>query len=62
MTKELKVNPAEESVLTINGGSSSIKFALYQTGSPMQRKLTGKIDRIGTPGIHLTYSHASRNQ
>jgi acetate kinase len=62
MTKELKVSPAEESVLTINGGSSSIKFALYQIGSPMQRKLAGKIDRIGTPGTHLTYSHVSRNQ
>ena len=56
------MSPAEESVLTINGGSSSIKFALYQTGSPMQRKLSGKIDRIGTPGTHLTYSHASQNQ
>ena len=56
------MSPAEESVLTINGGSSSIKFALYQTGSPMQRKLAGKIDRIGLPGTHLTYSHASRKQ
>lgn len=56
------MSPAEESVLTINGGSSSIKFALYQIGSPMQRKLTGKIDRIGSPDTHLTYSHASPNQ
>jgi len=49
-------------VLTINGGSSSIKFALYQIGSPMQRSLTGIIDRIGSSGTTLTYSDTSRDQ
>ncbi|MHB1331987.1 MAG: hypothetical protein ACYCY1_05275 [Sulfuriferula sp.] len=38
--------PASSNILTINRGSSSIKFALYQAGALMQRKLTGKIDRI----------------
>lgn len=56
------MSQAKDSVLTINGGSSSIKFALYQTGSPMQRSLTGKIDRIGSPGTILTYSDTSRGQ
>ena len=51
---------AEESVLTINGGSSSIKFALYQTGEPMQRGLAGKIDRIGLSGTDMTFSDASQ--
>ncbi|WP_269083879.1 hypothetical protein [Thiobacillus denitrificans] len=50
-----------DSVLTINGGSSSIKFALYQTGPPMQRSLTGIVDHIGSSGTHLTYSDASRD-
>lgn len=51
-----------ENLLTINGGSSSIKFALYQTGEPMQRGLTGKIDRIGLSGTEMTFSDVSRGQ
>ena len=43
-------------VLTINGGSSSIKFALYRVGEPLKRGLHGKIDRIGSSGANLTYS------
>src|SRR5258706_9494977 len=34
-------------VLTINGGSSSIKFAAYRAGAEPQRLLVGKIERIG---------------
>ena len=34
-------------ILTINGGSSSIKFALYRVGKIPTRLLYGKIDRIG---------------
>lgn len=58
----MNVSPAGDSVLTINGGSSSIKFALYQTGSPMQRSLTGIVDRIGSSGTTLTYSDTSRDR
>ena len=56
------MSPAENSVLTINGGSSSIKFALYQTGSSMQRSLTGIVDRIGSSGTTLTYSDTARDR
>lgn len=35
-------------VLTINGGLSSIKFALFELGEPLQRRLGGSIDGIGT--------------
>ena len=42
-------------VLALNGGSSSIKFALFQIGEPLQRKLVGKIDRIGLSGTNLTF-------
>lgn len=41
-------------VLTINGGSSSIKFALFAPGDPPQRVLVGKIERIGLPGASLS--------
>jgi len=50
------------SILTINGGSSSIKFALYQTGEPLQRGLHGKIDRVGTSGTNLTFNDPATNQ
>ena len=46
-------------VLTINGGSSSIRFALYQTTSPLQRSLAGKVDRIGLPGTNLDFTDAT---
>jgi acetate kinase len=41
-------------ILTINGGSSSIRFAVYDTGETPQRRLAGKIDRIGMTGTNLT--------
>jgi acetate kinase len=50
------------SVLTINGGSSSIKFALYQIGGPLKRVLSGKIDRIGLGGTNLTFNGPAKNQ
>jgi acetate kinase len=52
----------QASVLTINGGSSSIKFVLYQAGQPLERKLYGKIDRIGLSGTNLTFHDPARNQ
>ncbi len=36
-------------ILTINGGSSSIKFALFEAGASLRRILAGSIDRIGLP-------------
>src|SRR5437764_724500 len=35
---------ANPSVLTINGGSSSIRFAVYEAGATLRRQLAGKID------------------
>jgi acetate kinase len=40
-------------VLTINGGSSSIRFAVYEAGQTPQRRLDGKIDRVGLSGTNL---------
>ena len=52
--------PASTSILTINGGSSSIKFALYQSGEALERKLVGKVDRIGLSGTNLTFNDSSQ--
>jgi acetate kinase len=41
-------------VLTINGGSSSIKFALFQSGDSLIQKLEGKIEGIGLSKGHFT--------
>jgi acetate kinase len=40
---------AKACILTINGGSSSIKFALFEAGEPLKRILAGQIERIGLP-------------
>jgi acetate kinase len=41
------------SVLAINGGSSSIKFAVYH--APPKPSLSGKLDRIGRDGTILSW-------
>ncbi len=38
-------------VLTINGGSSSIKFAIFDPGSPPNRNLAGAVERIGLTDV-----------
>src|ERR1035438_1338230 len=47
------MKPANPSVLTINGGSSSIKFALFEAGDSLRRILEGGIERIGLPEATL---------
>jgi len=44
---------ASPCVLAINGGSSSIRFAVYEAGETPRRRLDGKIDRIGLSGTNL---------
>ena len=44
-------------ILTINGGSSSIKFALYRKGKMPARLFYGKIDRIGLEGSTFTFNN-----
>lgn len=41
-------------ILALNGGSSSIKFALYAANDRLARLLSGKIERIGLPDAVLT--------
>ena len=50
---------AKPLILTINGGSSSIRFALYQAGGALERRLYGKIDRIGLSGTNLAFKDST---
>ena len=43
------MNSAEHNILAINGGSSSIKFALFAADPSLYMKSKGRIERIGTP-------------
>jgi acetate kinase len=40
-------------VLTINGGSSSLKFAVFAADGPIERLLSGRVERVGRGGSRL---------
>jgi acetate kinase len=46
-------------LLTINGGSSSIRFAIFAPEQPPKPLLQGKIDRIGTAEANLSVDHGA---
>jgi acetate kinase len=56
------MKPADGHILTINGGSSSIKFALHEAGKSLKRGLYGTVDRIGLSGTNLTFHDPAKNQ
>ena len=43
------MNAAERNIPAINGGSSSIKFAIFAADPSLYIKRKGQIERIGTP-------------
>jgi acetate kinase len=47
------MKPADPRILTINGGSSSIKFALFEAGDALCWMLGGELERIGLPEAAL---------
>jgi acetate kinase len=55
------IRPPVPRILTINGGSSSIRFALYETGEPLHRTLHGKVDCIGLSSTNLTFDDPATN-
>ena len=55
IANRMRVSGKPADVLTINRGSSSIKFALYENSEPLKRALHGAVDRIGLGGTTLTY-------
>src|SRR5690349_20451647 len=44
-------------VLTINGGSSSLKFAVFAADS-VARVVSGRVERVGRPGSRLIVADA----
>lgn len=54
------MKPSPTRILTVNGGSSSIKFALFEAAGNMQRLLEGKIERIGTGSAHMSAKGKNR--
>ena len=57
--KPVKSGPEVDRVLAINGGSSSVRFALYEEGEQLQKRLVGKVDRVGLSGMNLTFKDSS---
>jgi acetate kinase len=53
-----RLTSASPVVLTINGGSSSIRFAAFEAGGALRLRLRGKIDRIGLSGTRLVIERA----
>ena len=51
----MKTKARNPQILTLNGGSSSIKFALYAGIQPLKRGLYGTVDRIGLSGTNLAF-------
>jgi acetate kinase len=47
-------------VLTINGGSSSVRFAIFEPRQPPRRLLSGTLERIGSAGAHLSVEGAGQ--
>lgn len=47
------MTPAAPRILVINGGSSSVKFALFEVTAPMSHVCSGTVERIGQPHARL---------
>jgi acetate kinase len=56
------IKPTDMSILTINSSSSSIKFALYKKGDPLERLPYGKIERIGLTGTSLDFNNLTKKK
>jgi len=46
------------SILTLNAGSSSVKFALFEASETLRRMAHGAVERIGSSGTQLTFGSA----
>jgi acetate kinase len=54
------MEPVDLHILTINGGSSSVKFALFKAAEPPERILAGAVERVGSPGATLRVRGANK--
>ncbi len=48
----------DRTILTLNGGSSSIRFAIYEAKT-LELQLAGKVDHLGTPKMALSTSSSN---
>lgn len=62
MKNKLSIKQTEASILTINSGSSSIKFALYHIDGQLERTLYGKVYRIGLKGTSLDFNNLTKKK
>ena len=56
------IKQGKNHVLTINGGSSSIKFALYEVNSPLKQLLSGEIENISRKNTVLRFKKSEDHQ
>lgn len=56
------MNIKKKSVLTINGGSSGIKFSLYEINADLVSILYGEVESIGTKYAKLKFIETSTNK
>jgi acetate kinase len=49
-------------ILSVNGGSSSIKFSLYRIKEPLEQLFYGEIENIGTKKATLNFNNAPHQQ
>jgi acetate kinase len=49
-------------ILTINGGSSSLKFGLFERTDPSARLLSGRVERIGQGDARWVMAQANGNR
>jgi acetate kinase len=47
---------AENPLLVLNAGSSSLKFALFDAHGALERRLAGSVDRIGSENASRHWS------
>ncbi len=52
----------DESILTINGGSSSIKFSLYKIENPLKQMFYGQLENIGSANAKLSFNNSITEQ
>ena len=56
------MNSIKSCVLTINGGSSSIKFALYEIDESLKQLFYGEMEGIGTKHTKLSFTNTITKQ
>lgn len=50
----------QRTILTLNGGSSSLKFAIFDHGRPQRRVTRGQFDRVGRDGTTFGVGNGNR--